>query len=55
MVVVPKTLEFFDVKAKKKFKSSNFKITFVKSRGGKRKAAVAISPSGTKSFRFLPK
>lgn len=55
MVAVPKTLEFFDLKTKKKFKTSNFKITFVKGKGGKRKAAVAVSPSGTKSFRFLPK
>lgn len=56
MVAVPKTLEFFDVKTKKKFKTSNFKITFIKTKkGGSRKAAVATSPGGTKSFRFLPK
>ncbi len=53
---VPKVLEFFDVKTKKKFKTSNFKIVFIKTKkGGRRKAAVAISPAGTKSFRFLPK
>lgn len=52
---VPKILEFFDLKTKKKFKTSKFKIVFIKAKGGKRKTAMAISPSGTKSFRFLPK
>lgn len=52
---VPKILEFFDVKTKKKFKTSKFKIVKIKSPGGMRRAAKAVSPSGTTSFRFLPK
>ncbi len=30
MVAVPKILEFFDLKTKKKFKTSKFKITLLK-------------------------
>jgi len=52
---VPKVLEFFDVKTKKKFKTSKFTIVKIKSPGGMRRAAKAKSPSGIMSFRFLPK
>lgn len=51
---VPKVLEFFDVKTKKKFKTSKFTIVKIKSRGGMRRAAKAVSASGTTAFRFLP-
>lgn len=52
---VPNVLEFFDVKTKKKFRTSKFTIVSIKGRGGMRKAAKAVSPGGTTSFRFLPK
>ena len=44
-------LEFFDLKTKKKFKTSKF--TVKKTKTGRR-MAVAVSPSGVKSARFLP-
>ena len=46
-----KVMDFFDVKTKKKFRTSKFKLTKV----GKRKAIVATSPSGIKAFRFVKK
>jgi len=42
-------LEFYDVKEKKKFKSSNYKL-ITKS---ERKFAVATSPTGTESYRIM--
>jgi len=49
-----KRLKFFDVKTKKSFTTTNYKIKMIKGKGGKRKAAVATAPSGIKAFRFLP-
>ena len=43
------TLSFYDLKARKKFKSSNYKIV---NRKGRR-FAVAKSPSGSESWRIL--
>lgn len=48
-----KTLEFFDVKTKTKFKTSKFTLTTVGKR--KQKAAKATAPSGTTAFRFVKK
>ena len=45
------TLEFYDLRTKEKFSTNEYTIKKV----GKRKAAVADSPSGIKSYRFLPK
>ncbi len=53
---VPEVLEFFDVGKKKRFRTSKFRITTVKGKGGRRKAAVAKSPFGDyEVFKFLPK
>ncbi len=51
---IPKTLEFFDLKTRKKFKTTKFTIRTLMVRGSKRRQAVANAPSGIKSFRFLP-
>lgn len=48
-----KAMEFFDVKTKKKFKTSKFTVTTVGKR--KQKAIKAKSPSGIMSFRFVKK
>jgi hypothetical protein len=45
------TLEFYDLKAKKKFKTDKYKVVTMKNG---RKAAKTVSPSGSNSFRFLP-
>ncbi len=52
MVAVPKVLEFTDLKTGKKFRTSKFTVKRTK-KG--RKFALAISPSGRKTARFLPK
>ena len=44
-------LEFYDLKAKAKFKTSNYKIEV---KNGRR-FAMAVSPSGTKAARILGK
>jgi hypothetical protein len=44
-----KELSFYDLKSKKKFKSSNYKIVIKSGR----KFAVAKSPSGTTSYRII--
>ena len=44
-------LSFYDVKAKKKFKSSNYKFETRKGR----KFAVADAPSGIKAWRIVGK
>ena len=46
-----KMLEFTDLKTKKKFTTSKF--TVKKTKKGRR-FALAVSPSGGKSARFLP-
>lgn len=52
---VPQKIEFFDISKKKRFTTTKFRITTVKSRSGKRKAAVAKSPFGDyEVFKFLP-
>ncbi len=48
-VASKKSLSFFDVKTKKKFKTSNYAIRVIKGK----KMAVAISPSKTQVFRIL--
>lgn len=44
-------MDFFDVKTKKKFKTSKFTVVKV----GKRKAIKTTSPSGITAFRFVKK
>lgn len=44
-------LSFYDVKGKKKFKSSNYKVVTKKGR----KFAVAKAPSGIDAYRILGK
>lgn len=44
-------LGFYDLKSKKKFKSSNYKIVTKK----KRRFAVAKAPSGIDSYRIIGK
>lgn len=44
-----KELSFYDLKSKKKFKSSNYKTTVRKGR----RFAVAKAPSGIESWRIL--
>ena len=44
-------LKFFDLKEKKAFTTDKFKIE----ERGKRRFAIAESPSGTKSFRIVGK
>ena len=46
-------LSFYDMKGKKKFKSSNYKIVTRKVRGKDRKFAVAKAPSGISAWRIL--
>ena len=43
------TLEFYDLKGRKKFKSNKYKIV---TKGGRR-FAVAIAPSGIESWRII--
>jgi len=47
-----KTLSFYDLKRKKKFESSEYKISINKK--GMR-VAIATAPSGIKSYRMLGK
>jgi len=47
-------LNFYDVKDKKKFSTDDYKLRTINCPSGKRKQAVAISPGGTKSVRFVP-
>lgn len=42
-------LEFYDLKAKKKFKSKDYKLVTKSNR----KFAVAVSPTGTESYRIM--
>ena len=46
---VAQTLSFYDLRNKRKFETSNYKIT----KKGKRKFAVAIAPSGVHSYRIV--
>lgn len=48
-----KRLEFFDVKKKKKFTTTSYRIKLVKTPRGVRKMAVTISPSGATATRFV--
>ena len=51
-----KELNFYDVKAKEKFFSKDYKIVTKLVRGSNRKYAVAESPlTGIQAFRSLPK
>jgi len=45
------TLQFYDVKGKRKFKTDKYKITVKKGR----RYAVADAPSGIKAWRILGK
>jgi len=47
-------LSFYDVKEKTKFSTDNYKLRTIDCPSGKRKQAVATSPGGTKSIRFVP-
>jgi len=46
-------LSFYDLKARKKFKSSNYTIKTRLVRGKKRRFAVTKAPSGAMSWRIL--
>ena len=46
-------LSFYDLKGKKKFKSSNYKVIVKVVKGRKRRFAVAETPSGIKAWRIL--
>ncbi len=48
---LPKTLEFMDLKTRKKFKTTKFTVRTTK-KG--RRFAVALSPSGRMTSMFLP-
>jgi len=43
------TLNFYDMKAKKKFSSSSYKVV----KKGKRRFAVAISPDNNEAWRII--
>jgi len=47
--IAKEELEFYDVKSKEKFKSSEYTVKNIKGR----KFAIAKSPSGSKSYRIL--
>jgi hypothetical protein len=49
-----KTLEFYDVKQKKKVKKSDYRIVPKIVKGKKRKFAVARSKAGYEMWRVLP-
>jgi hypothetical protein len=46
-------LSFYDVRLKKKFKTSEYKIVTKKVQGRSRRFAVATSPGGTPAWRVL--
>ncbi len=48
-----KKLKFYDLKKRKSFFSSNYKIVTKLVRGKKRNFAVAKSPSGIESWRII--
>jgi len=48
---MPKELNFYDLKAKKKFKTTKYKVVVKK----KRRFAVAKAPSGINSWRIIGK
>lgn len=48
-------LSFYDVKGKKKFTSSNYRIEERMVKGTKRRFAVAKAPTGIEAWRVLPK
>lgn len=51
---MPENLSFYDVKAKKKFSSSDYKEVSRMVKGHKRYFAVAKAPSGIEAWRILP-
>ena len=50
---MPKELKFYDLKGKKKFKSSKYKMVTKNTKRGKVNFAVATAPSGVKSWRIV--
>lgn len=52
---MPETLKFYDVKAKKSFTSSNYRIVTKRTKRGTRRFAVAEAPSGIMAWRILGK
>lgn len=50
-----KKLNFYDVKRKKKFQSSNYSLKSKSTKRGKRYFAVAKAPSGIESWRVVSK
>ncbi len=48
-------LKFYDVKGKKKFTSSKYKLTTRKAKGTTRYFAVSDAPSGIKAWRIISK
>tara|TARA_B100000949_G_C14101259_1_gene374207 strand:- start:91 stop:252 length:162 start_codon:yes stop_codon:yes gene_type:complete len=50
---MPKELKFYDLKKKKSFKSSSYKMVTKKTKRGKVNFAVTTAPSGIKSWRIV--
>lgn len=48
-------LKFYDLRKKKSFTTDKFKVKNKRVKGKMRKFAVAKAPSGTESWRALPK
>ena len=53
--MVKMQLKFYDVKSKRSFNTSSYKIVRKTVKGNTRKFAVAKAPSGIESWRVLPK
>jgi hypothetical protein len=49
------SLSFWDLKGKKKFNSTDYKIVSKSVKGNTRKFAVALAPSGIQSWRIVSK
>jgi len=47
-------LKFYDVKAKKSFRTDKYRLVTKRTRSGMRKFAVAKAPSGIDSYRIVP-
>ena len=50
-----KTLDFYDLKNKKKFNSNKYRKVAKSTKSGERYFAVADAPSGTESWRAISK
>lgn len=50
---MPQTIDFYDVKGKKKFKSNNYRLVKKKTKAGMRHFAIAKAPSGIEAWRIV--